>query len=165
MIKKEKTIISVLAVLCIISIISMVLSLTIPKTKGEFVPPEFDKNAVVGVPDVPQGLGWSKMSREGMSFTFSVCGNVIVNKDNEADVYFTNPEANKVWLKLRITDTEGNILGETGLIKPGEYIQTVMFDEAPKDNDKIKMKIMSYEPRTYYSEGSVILNTSIRTGG
>lgn len=78
-----------------------------------------------------------------------------------ADVYLTNDEGNKVWLKLRILDEEDNILAETGLLKPNEYVKTVTFDKIPKSGANIKLKIMAYEPDTYYSAGAVTLNTTV----
>ena len=78
-----------------------------------------------------------------------------------ADVYFTNDDGNEVWLKLRILDEEDNILAETGLLKPNEYVRTVTFDTVPENRATIKLKIMAYEPDTYYSAGAVTLNTTV----
>ena len=58
-------------------------------------------------------------------------------------------------------DENGNTLGETGLIKPGEYVQSVELDRVPKVGTPIVLKIMAYQPDTYYSEGAVSLNTTI----
>ena len=62
-------------------------------------------------------------------------------------------------MKLRIFDDKGNVIAETGLIKPNEYLKTVSFDTIPNNNSKIVMKIMTYEPNTYYSGGAVSLST------
>ena len=80
---------------------------------------------------------------------------------SKAVVYFTNAEENSVYLKLRVLDEEGNILGETGLLKPGEYVKGVELDKDPSAETTISLKIMSYEPDTYMSEGSVVLKTTI----
>ena len=126
----------------------------------EFVPPPFDEAAQAGTPTVPEGLGWEEIDANGL-YRVSVCGVVTLN-GNKSDVYFTNPEGNNVWLKLRIMDEGGNILGQTGLIKPGEYVQSVTFDTVPEKGAKIVMKVMSYEPDTYYSAGAISLNTVIK---
>ncbi len=78
-----------------------------------------------------------------------------------ADVYFTSIANNAVWLKLRITDETGNIFGETGLLKTDEYIKSIKFDTVPAAGTKIKLKIMAYEPETYYIAGAVTLNTTV----
>ena len=77
------------------------------------------------------------------------------------DLYFTNDDGNGVWLKLRIFDGEGNIIAETGIIKPNEYVKTVTFDTVPEKGSAVKLKIMAYEPDTYYSAGAVTLNTVV----
>lgn len=145
--------------LLFIILATLILSAVACEKEPEFVPPPFDEAAQSGTPEVPEGLGWSEINANDL-YRVSVCGVVKVN-DGKADIYFTNPEANNVWLKLRILDAEGNILGQTGLIKPGEYVQSIAFDKAPKAGDSISMKVMGYEPETYYSAGAVSLNTVV----
>lgn len=127
---------------------------------AEFTPPSFDPAAVAGVPTVPESLGYISPYQEGMGYRFSVCGNVMT-EGNTATVYLTNPAENEVWLKLRVLDENDNILGETGLIRPGEYVKDVALTEDLSAGTKIKLKIMGYEPETYFSAGSATLNTAI----
>ena len=61
-------------------------------------------------------------------------------------------------------DANGNTLGETGLIRPGEYVQSVVFETIPEVGDSIGLKLMAYEPETYYSAGSATLNTTVKGG-
>ena len=79
----------------------------------------------------------------------------------KATVYLTNNAENKVYIKLRVLDADGNSLGETGLIKPGEYVKDVELSKVLAAGTSIKLKIMSYEPETYMSMGSAVLNTKI----
>lgn len=158
--KTKKCPLILAAVICMVSVIIMIVVLANPR-KGDvpiFTPPPFEENAVAGVPTVPEGLGWGEL--DAKVYKASVCG-VIRVEDSTADVWFTNPESNAVWLKLRILDRNGNILGETGIIKPGEYVQRVSFDTLPQSGDAIMLKLMAYEPETYYSAGAVTLNTTI----
>ena len=62
---------------------------------------------------------------------------------------------------LPVFDEQGNMLGETGLIKPNEYVKYVTLSKTPEVGTKIKLKIMGYEPHTYYSAGAASLNTQI----
>jgi len=160
--KKGISAIPVLAVAAAVCVVVMIVALCIPKEaeKGEFVPPAFDSAAVVGTPEVPENLGYSAPYQEGMAYRFSVCGNVTMD-GTTATVYMTNPAENEVYLKLRVLDENGNILGETGLLKPGEYVKTVELTKQLAVGTSIKLKIMSYEPETYYSAGSAVLNTAI----
>ena len=89
----------------------------------------------------------------------------VIASGGAADVYFTNSSEQEIWLKLRVLDENSNILGETGLIKPGEYVKSVSIDADIPDGTAIKLKIMAYEPETYYSAGAVTLNTQIRKEG
>lgn len=154
------------AIICAVAVIGMIAALTLPPKNetGTFIPPAFDSTAVAGIPTVEDSLAWMEVSQEGMSFSAHVCGEVIIN-NSKADIYFTSAEENQVWLKLRVLDTGGNILGETGLIRPGEYVQSVIFDTLPENGETIRLKLMSYEPETYYSAGAVMLNTTAKIGG
>ena len=149
--------------ICLVSVIALIVVLCIPDkepVKGEFIPPSFESAAVQGTPTVGDELGYMECYQDGMGFRFWACGKVMLEGKN-ANVYLTNPESNNVWLKVRILDAQGNILGESGLIKPGEYVKSVELNEQPAVGTSIKLKVMAYEPDTYYSAGAVALNTTI----
>ena len=162
--KKQKNnyILPLAAVLCILSLAVMVFALTrqdeVQTEIGVFTPPPFESTAVIGTPAVPDGLSWQEL--DAKIYKAGICGKFIP-KGNTADVWLTNPDSNSVWLKVRVLDEKGNILGETGIIKPGEYVQSVTLDTVPKTGKPIVLKIMAYQPDTYYSEGAVSLNTTV----
>ena len=159
--QKKNYILPLAAVLCVLSLAVMVFALTrqeVQTEMGEFTPPPFDGGAVVGSPAVPEGLGWQEL--DAQAYIVGICGKFIPN-GNTADICLTNPEGNTVWLKVRVLDEKGSILGETGLVRPGEYVQSVELDTVPKTGTPIVLKIMAYQPDTYYSEGAVSLNTTI----
>lgn len=155
--------IAILAAICVLAVIGMIFSLIFggrtPEPAG-FTPPPWEAAAVQGTPDVPGDLGYSSPLADGMSYRFSVCGKVRVI-GTEAIVYLTNPEGNNVWIKLRILDDAGNILGETGLIKPGEYVKAVRLTAPPATGTRIRLKIMGYLPDTYQSAGAATLGTTV----
>lgn len=150
------------ATVCFLAVLGMILSLVLTGGKpeqAEFTPPPFDAAAQSGMPNAA-GESWTQIYRDGMNFSAHICGKVFLN-GKSADLYFTNDNGNEVWLKLRILDEEDNILAETGLLKPNEYVRTVTFDTVPENRANIKLKIMAYEPDTYYSAGAVTLNTTV----
>lgn len=160
MLSGKRLLIPVAAVLCAVSIGIMIYALSTTGGKTEqFIPPPFDTAAQTGTPKVPEDLGWDEL--DAQSYKFSVCG-VFALENGKADVWLTNPEENEVWLKVRVLDTDGKTLGETGLIRPGEYVRSVKLDTEPKTGDNIQLKIMAYEPDTYYSAGVVSLNTTVK---
>lgn len=155
--KKKNTPLILAATICVLSLIVMIFALTgqkEPQAAGEFTPPPFDSAAVVGTPAVPDGLGYSELDCQ--VYKVSLCGKPGAN----GDIWLTNPETNTVWLKVRVLDEKGNILGETGLLRPGEYVRTVALSAVPKSGTPITLKIMAYEPDTYHSAGAASLNTT-----
>lgn len=149
------------ALLCLLSLALMCAALTLPRreaTPAAFVPPPFEALAVQGSPAVPDGLGWGEV--DAQAFRASICGAVTV-ADGQAQVWLTNPAESTVWLKLRVLDAQGRILGETGLLRPGEYVRTVALNKPLRPGEHIGLKLMAYEPDTYYSAGSAVLNTTV----
>ncbi len=155
-----KKAVNVIVTLCIIAAIVLVAMILWARFKPEegFTPPPFEEAAQSGTPIVENNT-WTKVFQDGMTFSAHLTGIVTVKGDS-SDVYFTNDEGNKVWLKLRVMDENDNILGETGLLKPNEYVKTVKLDTVPKPGDVVRLKIMAYEPDTYFSAGVVIMNTT-----
>lgn len=163
--KKNNKALYIAAAVCVACVVFMLVALLVPKQaeRGEFTPPEFASDAQQGTPNVPDELGWFTPQAEGLTLKVSLCGEVIL-KDGKADVYFTNHAENENWMLLRVLDSEGNILAQTGIIKPGEYVKTVEFDTVPQNGQTIVYKVMSYEPDTYYSAGSITLRTTAQVG-
>lgn len=160
----KNALIPILSVLCFLSVIMMIIVLCNgTKKEAEFIPPFFDTTAIQGTPEPAQELGWSEIYQEGMDYSVGISGNIIVY-ENIAEIYFSNTKSNTVWLKLRMLDEQNNIIGETGLIKPNEYIESIQLNDEVQNGQNVKVKIMAYEPDTYYSAGSIVLNTNIRTG-
>lgn len=164
--KKQNRAVFIAAVICAVCVVFMITAFLVPRrtVKGDFTPPPFAENVQQGVPVVPQELGWYTPQREGLNFKVSVCGEVII-EDGKADIYFTNYESNNVWLMVRMISESGDVLAESGIIKPGEYVQNVPFDTLPADGQTIYYKVMAYEPETYYSAGSFTLETHAQIGG
>lgn len=155
----KKGVLTVAAGLCAIAVIVMIIVLVSSGRKGSFSPPPFDPEAHTGVPNVPENAGYGEM--DAKEFCFSAAGELAV-QEGKTDVWLTNPEENTVWLKVRILDEKGNILGESGLVRPGEYVRSVKLDSLPKETVDVSLKIMAYEPETYYSAGSAVLNTTLK---
>ena len=126
-----KRILPVIAGLCVLAVIAMAVALSVGGKGESFTPPPF---------------------------RFSAAGELTV-KNGAADVWLTNPSGSAVWLKVRILDENDNILGESGLIRAGEYVRSVQLTAVPSATANISLKIMAYEPDTYYSAGSARLNT------
>lgn len=151
----------ILSGICLALLIATVLILIFTGGTSEpqaFTPPPFDEAATKGTPTVPAGMGWSEIYKDGMSFRANLCGEIRI-RDGKAKVYFTSPESNTLWMKLRVVNTKGEILAESGLIRPGEYLEEIAFDQIPQHNERITLRIMSYQPETYYSGGAASLNT------
>ena len=126
---------------------------------SDFVAPEFDPNAVEGVPEVDASLGWAVLNI-AQGYDVHVCGVLNADADGSLPVWFSSESTNTVWVKLRVLDEDGNILGETGILKPGEYVERIQLAEGTH-SCAVTLQVMGYEPETYYSAGSVGLATTL----
>lgn len=160
--KKKNYTLPILGGVFVIALVVMIVALATPGTapRGEFIPPAFDETARQGVPTVAEDLGYTELYQEGMAYRVAVCGVPTVDGQS-LSVYFTNAQSNEKYLKLRVLDAKGNILGETGLLRPGEYVQSVTLNRTLSPGTKITLKVMGYEPKDYTSAGSVNLNVTV----
>lgn len=153
-----KKLVAVLGILAFVSAAVMVAALLSGGPTAGFTPPPFDPEALLGVPDVPAELGYGQL--DAQVFQVSLCG-VLKPENSKLDIWLTNPAENSVWLKLRLLDRQGNVLGETGLLRPGEYVRQLTLTATPEPGAQVVMKLMAYEPETYHSAGSATLTASI----
>lgn len=156
MTKKETKLLAVLAVL---SILFLLMVLMRERTE-RFVPPDFERAAQTGVPQIPDSAGYMPLEVE-KGFGAGVNGKLTV-EDAKTDIWLTSPEDNTVWIKLRIYAEDGRMLGETGILKPGEYVQSVKLSDIPKDTEDVTLKLMAYTPDTWYSAGAAELHTVLQ---
>lgn len=162
-IKKKQNIVPIFCAVFAVALIAMVVVLCLPgkePPKGEYVKPAFDSAAVQGIPEVDASLGYWELYQEGMAYRVALCGEPTVDA-NELTVYFTNSEGNEKYLKLRVLDAKGNTLGETGLLRPGEYVPTVTLSKKVAPGTSLKFKVLGFEPEDYTSAGSVVLNVKV----
>lgn len=173
----------ILAVVCALALLVMAWALLrdMGADGAAFTPPPFEENAQQGEPEAPQELGYSLL--DAQEYEVGICGAPVM-EDGSAVLYLSNPASNTVWLKVRILDESGQMLGESGLLKPGEYVEAVELINIPEtdalernagtsEDEKgepsagqtgdiaVVLKIMAYEPDTYYSAGAASLSTTL----
>lgn len=148
--------------LAAVSVAVMAVVLLSGSGEDTFTPPPFDPEAVAGTPAVPDGLGYGQL--DAKVFQAALCSKLTADK-NRVNLWFTNPAGNTVWLKLRVLDEHGKLLGETGLLRSGEYVRQVSITECPAVKMPVILKLMAYEPATYHSAGAVTVNTVLNPAG
>ena len=138
---------------------SLSLMLWTLRPQPTFTPPPFDAAAIAGTPqDLPPELGYAAL--DATAYQLALCGAPAVEQGS-ALLYLTNPAENAVWLKVRLYAADGTLLGESGLLRPGEYLTAVPLEVQPAESCPVTLKVMAYEPETYRSAGAVALNTTL----
>lgn len=159
---KTEKIILLIAALAVMSLLTVLLLLPKPQAQvllGAFTPPPFEENAISGEPTVafPQIYGTLTLTEDLAVRLYSAP----VVQDGKIAVYFASKAENTLWVRLRITDENGNILGQTGLLKPGEYVESISLLKKPKSSRAVA-KILTYQPETYYSMGTANANIQLQ---
>ena len=145
----------VLTVLCFL--LGMLL-IFLPEKEAEivFIPPPFAEDAAQGSPQVRPEWGYAEITRPGMPFSAWLCG-APPEENGALRLCFTNPADSWVWLRLRLFDEAGQLVSETGILRPGEYLEWIPLNEG-SEAGPLTAEIMSYQPETYYSQGAVRVN-------
>lgn len=140
-----------------------ILMFILANNNKPFIPPPFDSTALSGTPQVPNNLGYSPLDVE-QGYKAFICGNIAANNGN-VDIYFTSPETNTVWLQLQILSERGEVLAETGILKPNEYVKSVVLQKGITSDTNVMLKIIAFAPDSFVSMGTVSLNTTLKKGG
>lgn len=161
--KTHKIILSVLAVL-LAGIITACVIVSQQDSNEQISPlfsaPAFDSNAVIlNADDIPQTAQYKSLSIKD-DFKVSMSSVVAIAYDT-IDIYFTSHNENAAWLKIEILNADGTVsYGESGLIKQGESLKQIKLNSTPQ-GDELIVKILSYEPNTYYSLGTATVKIEI----
>ena len=156
--KKEITLLGVLAALAA-ALLIVLLTREDEIIVNDFVPPAFDSAAVSGLPvGVDTSIYGTLILADGIAVSLYSAPTVT---DGTAQVYFASHASNTAWVRLRLLDAQGVLLGETGLLRPGEYVESLILQTMPKSG-QVTAKILTYQPDTYYSMGSATAQLQLR---
>ena len=157
--KRQRLIVAIFGGLLVaaLTVLAVLLATRSPETViSEFQAPPFEESALVGVPEeVLARADFHTIDVKG-NYTFAICG-APEYKDGRLIPYFASHGENKVWLLIKVYDADGSELGRSGLIRPGECVKAIALKAAPSGN-AVRVKILSYEPDTYFSRGSAAVN-------
>lgn len=125
-----------------------------------FTRPDFDETAVAGAPQVEERYGYSAL-RVADDYTVKLCG-VPANDGQTVEFYLTNPADNGVWFRAEVHSQAGDILGSTGVLRPGEHLPSITLSQPLTEQETpITIRVVAYEPDTWQSRGNVNLNLTL----
>lgn len=154
---KNKNLIILISILIILILIIIYLLFNI-KNKSSFIKPEFDSNASIMI---PQNLDYKSAIIEiSDGYSIYIDGKPHIDNDSLI-VNFVSVENNTLWIKIRVLDDKENVVAESGLIKPGEYLKSIKLDRKISVNDSMTYMIIGYEMDSYKSAGTIELNTKV----
>ena len=155
--KKNKMFIVLLCVLITLISVIVILSINL-KTKTTFSKPKFDKSSSVKIPD---NLNYNdSVLKVSDGYTFYIEALPKIKKDHLI-VNFISLENNNIWIKVRVLNSKEEVVAESGLVKPGEFLNKIKLNKSISSGDDISYVIMGYEKDTYFSAGVVNLNTKV----
>ncbi len=73
-------------------------------------------------------------------------------RDGRLYLNVANLKDNTVWFLVRVY-LDDELIAETGVFYPNEYVKDIPCSKKLSTDDKVLIKILAYEPDTYYSEG------------
>lgn len=164
--KTERKLIMIFSAVLILAVIAVAVVLIVKMNqtvKGDFVKPEFDSSATVADMDYLSSIQSFSTLQATDDLGVALMSDVYLN-DGKFQIYFCSLDSNEDYLLVRIYDETGEVLlGQSGLVKPGECVQYVDAISVPKNSENIKIKVLTYEPETYLSNGTFSLNTIFHT--
>ena len=160
----EKRTINILVIVLIVLTLASIHLIVHPyDSKHKFVTPKFDENVVDGYPEIDIDLNHFQTISIDNGYAVSMCGKPFIDDDYRIYLYFASPSDNIVWLRYIIYDSDGKELGESGVIKPGQYLKFSKLKRKLEEGETVIVKVISYEPETYYSHGSANIKINVNS--
>lgn len=155
--KDKKKIIILSLVLLFLILIIILLSINI-KNKETFVKPEFDSNVLT---EIPENINYQDSTIK-IKENYDIYINGLPKLENDDLVIdFISIDTNNIWIKIRVLNENEEVIAESGLVKPGEYLKSVKLNKQINKTDQVIYMIIGYEIDTYLSAGTIKLNTRI----
>ena len=127
-----------------------------------YKPPAFEVGAVTGTPSPPESFGYNSVDAAG-KFEFMLAGTFYQQEDASLRIYFNNPPQNEVYLMCEVTDSGGATLYKSGLLRPGEYVESLKPARRLENAaTPVEVNVYAFEPDTYYSTGTVVLKNTLQ---
>ncbi len=123
--------------------------------------PGFAPEAQTGAPEIAEGTyGYCPFTTADGS-KIKMCGSPNAT-ENTIDFYLTNEEGNDMWILLEVCNENDETLGNSGVLKQGQFLQTLKLDKKLNiGENKLKLKLRTFVPEEYYSKGTVNLETTV----
>ena len=150
-----------MGILLAVAIVATVIVYFVTRSGNDFTPPDFDVAAKKGYPTVTDTAAQFQRVTASEDFAFSMCL-CPTYENGAARIFFTSEIANRAYLLIKLYDADGELIGQSGLVRPGQYVESVAISLTPTEDTDISAKIFSYEPNTYYSKGTVSGELNLR---
>ncbi len=123
-----------------------------------FRAPEHEANVKAGIPLEESVPHYEELPvREGYVVGIDTSP---VYSDGRLYLNIANVQGNTVWFLIRVYK-EDELIAETGIFFPNEYVEEVTCSKVLSAGDKILIKVLAYEPDTYHSEGVAQISATV----
>ncbi len=134
----------------------------VTKYSKKYIKPSFEPMSISGPVSLENNQYGYSVTQFSEEYKVGLCGAPEASTTS-IDLYFTNPEDNNVLLKCLLLDDSGNTIGESGVLNPGTYVQTINFNNPMSSGyHELTVKVLGFEPETYFSRGIVHLITRVQ---
>lgn len=158
--KTKRSLLLALGILLMAAILAMTYRVFMFETP--FVPPEYEANARQGLPAPKDSLGFGSVTAP-TGFSVGLCGTMYQQQDGSLMIYLTNPETNDVNIRCEIKNKDGTLLYESGVLTPNKFIERLYpVTKFKNEAMEIQVLIYGYEPDTWYSKGTIILENVLQ---
>lgn len=143
---------SIVVFLCSIIILGVVCYKNI---YAGFIPPEYEVNMKRGTPVCKDGTLADFMPKENYHFVLNARPRFY---NNQLNICFGVSHDCEYVMRFEVYEGD-RLLGKSGVLKAGEYLENIDVDKPTQD--KIRIKVISYVPQKWFSGGNVQLDLQL----
>lgn len=148
--RKRRTMRIVLALWLVVCAVASFLFVRYAEGYRAFRPPAREENVISGEPSSEQTKSYQELP---VNDGYVVGVDTAPRYENgRLYVNVANKSGNTIWFLVRLYKDDEPI-GESGLLYPGETVESIACERALSAGDSVMVKTIAYEPKTYHSEG------------
>jgi hypothetical protein len=159
----RKRVLVIAAAVLALAVSAAALFLFLPEKLRPYEPPPFETQAARGTPSPGENFGYSQISDRRGIFIVRIASVLYQQEDGSLKIFFTNPLENDVYLLCDIKTAKGDVLYKSGLLRPGEYLESVYpVTEIKNEAVNVEVNVYALNPEDFTSEGTISMDNILQ---
>ncbi len=162
--KTEQKVIQIIAAVLIVATVAVAGVFLFKQNQvviKDFVKPEFDATASVSDLSTLSSVYSFDVIQATDTIGIGLCTDIALQDGDKYCVNAFSLDTNCDNILIKLYDDQGRLLASSGLIRPGECVEFLNAERTLKKDSIVSVKVLTYEPDTYLSDGTFTIEVNL----